>query len=238
MAGVIPKEQLANFQRWQADAFDAPATPPTAAPSVEPPASESAVSDDLPAEVFDTTTLALPTADEIERIHDQAHEEGYRTGYEAGLQAGQAACDAAREEEVGRLSALTTALRTALDGLDQEIAEQLLDLALEVSRQVVGSALQIRRDALLPVIREALQALPLHHGSIALHAHPDDLAALGDALDELTVQNNINLVPDSGITPGGCRLKAGHSEVDATLETRWKRVIESIGSDPEKWLPR
>jgi flagellar assembly protein FliH len=34
---------------------------------------------------------------------------------------------------------------------------------------------------------------------------------------------------------GGCRVELGASEVDATLETRWRRVLESIGVSQE-WL--
>jgi flagellar assembly protein FliH len=31
-------------------------------------------------------------------------------------------------------------------------------------------------------------------------------------------------------------LLAGASEVDATIETRWKRVLEAIGTEPQEWL--
>ncbi|MFV5213317.1 flagellar assembly protein FliH [Azonexus caeni] len=237
MAGVIPKEQLAAYQRWQANAFDAPAAPP-AAPAREAEAAPGATLPEAEVESVSAAAFALPTADEIEQMHEQAHDEGYRAGYEEGLQAAQAATLAAREQEVARLAAMTGALREALNRLDQEVAEQLLDLALEVAAQVVGSSLKTQRELLLPVIREALQALPLHHGSIALHANPDDLDHLRDALDELVAQSNLKLVPDSGIAPGGCLLKAGHSEVDASLATRWKRVLEAIGVDPDKWLLR
>jgi flagellar assembly protein FliH len=237
MAGVIPKEQLAAYQRWQANAFDAPAAP--AAPPVPEVETVSGTTQaEAESESVNSTAFALPTADEIEQMHEQAHNEGYRAGYEEGLQAAQAATLAAREQEVARLAAMTDALRDALNRLDQEVAEQLLDLALEVAAQVVGSSLKTQRELLLPVIREALQTLPLHHGSIALHANPDDLENLHDALEELVVQNNLKLVPDRGIAPGGCLLKAGHSEVDASLATRWKRVLEAIGVDPDKWQLR
>jgi flagellar assembly protein FliH len=31
-------------------------------------------------------------------------------------------------------------------------------------------------------------------------------------------------------------LRAGNSEIDAMLETRWKRVLEAIGTEPREWL--
>jgi hypothetical protein len=43
------------------------------------------------------------------------------------------------------------------------------------------------------------------------------------------------IIDDSTLTAGGCRVELGASEVDATLETRWRRVIEAIGVSQE-WL--
>lgn len=235
MAGVIPKEQLAAYQRWQVNAFDAP-DDLVAAPT-EPQTETAEVVAEEQGEVV-AGPLNLPTADEIEQIHEQARQEGYQAGYEEGLQAAAAAMQAARDEELTRLRALIENFQHALGELDQAVGEQTLDLALEVASLVLGSTLATRRDLLLPIVREALQALPLHHGNLALHANPDDLEALRTGLGELASPGTINLVPDSTLRPGGCLLKAGHSEIDAALETRWKRVLEAIGVEPEKWLIR
>lgn len=235
MAGVIPKEQLAAYQRWQANAFDAP-DEVVEAPA-EPPLEAAEVVEEEQGEAV-AGPLNLPTADEIEQIHEQARQEGYQAGYEEGLQAAAAAMQTARDEEIARLRALIENFQQSLGELDQAVGEQTLDLALEVASLVLGSTLAIRRDLLLPIVREALQALPLHHGNLALHANPEDLEALRAGLVELGPPGSINLVPDSTLSPGGCLLKAGHSEIDATLETRWKRVLEAIGVEPEKWLIR
>lgn len=232
MSRIIPKEELANVRRWHISDFDGkqppakgPAAPLQAPPTAPPPVVE------VPAE----TTVNLPTADEIEQIHEQARREGYEAGLAEGRQAAEAAASLAREAEIAHLRTLTENYRTALEGLDQAIAEQLLDLALEVASQVLRSTFDTRRDALLPIIREAIQALPLHHGTITLHLYPEDAEMLREPLAELAGQSNLHLAPDSAITRGGCLLKSGHSEIDATLETRWKRVLEAIGADPEAW---
>ncbi|WP_341743541.1 flagellar assembly protein FliH [Azonexus hydrophilus] len=235
MAGVIPKEQLAAYQRWQANAFDAP-DEVVEAPA-EAPAEVTEVVEEEQGEAV-AGPLNLPTADEIEQIHEQARQEGYQAGYEEGLQAAAEAMQTARDEEIARLRALIENFQQSLGELDQAVGEQTLDLALEVASLVLGSTLATRRDLLLPIVREALQALPLHHGNLALHANPDDLEALRAGLVELGPPGSINLVPDSTLSPGGCLLKAGHSEIDATLETRWKRILEAIGVEPEKWLIR
>jgi len=236
MSGVIPKEQLAAYQRWQANAFDAPdevAEVPAAASSHE-------VIEEPPLLQGEPVAgpLTLPTAEDIEQIHEQARQEGYQAGYDEGMLAAGDAMQAEREREMARLRALVDNFQQALGELDQTVGEQTLDLAIEVASLVLGSTLKTRRDLLLPVIREALQALPLHHGNIALHANPEDMDALREGLVEISAPGNINLVPDSTLSPGGCVLKAGHSEIDASLETRWKRVLEAIGVEPEKWQIR
>jgi flagellar assembly protein FliH len=236
MSSVIPKEQLAAYSRWQANDFDEkPEQQPDlpAPPIVDEPLAEDDGEDR--GEAVDGP-ISLPTADEIENIHEQARQEGYQAGLEEGRLASEAALREATALEMARIGTLTANFFSALENLDQNIAEQTLDLALEVAAQVLRGALNTHRELLIPVVREALLALPVHHGNIALHANPDDIASLREGLGEILTQGGMHLVTDSTISPGGCLIKAGQSEIDATLETRWKRVLEAIGVDPEQWL--
>lgn len=218
---VIPKDQLAAYQRWQIGSFDqekVPPAPPSRAPAATPPPEVEVVSG-----------VALPTAEGLERIHNEAQQEGYRIGFEAGQQAGFEAGAAAVRQEAERLAAAADNFCNALAQLDQEVADTILELSLEVSRQVVQSTLATRPESIISVIREALNALPLHHGAINLHLHPNDAELLRTHLGNQVAQSGWHLVEDPGIEPGGCVIKAGASEIDATLATRWKRVVESIG---------
>ena len=43
------------------------------------------------------------------------------------------------------------------------------------------------------------------------------------------------IVEDAQIERGGCRLETPTTEVDATLETRWRRVVASLGRD-DSWI--
>jgi flagellar assembly protein FliH len=42
-------------------------------------------------------------------------------------------------------------------------------------------------------------------------------------------------VEDILVERGGCRLDTATTEVDATLETRWRRIIGALGSD-DPWI--
>lgn len=226
MAGFIPKENLDNFRRWQVESFDAPAAKPAAEAPPEPAAPSV---DEMSAENY-VGNLGLPTADDIERMHNAARAAGYEEGRQDGYAEGRAAIQA----EADRMTALAANFEQALTALDQNIADHVLALAIELAGQVLRRTLEADPDALLPVVREALASLPVHHGHVALHVHPDDAEAMQLHFGQHFSQAGWHVVPDTQIQPGGCYLKAGSSEVDATLSTRWKRVLEAIGVDTDQ----
>ena len=230
MSGIIPKESLGGFQRWQVGDFN---PRPTTAPGAAPMVTETQDNADSG---FVVNDVALPTAEDIEQIHEQARAEGYQAGYAEGQQTARDEAAALIADTGTRMAEMIGHLQVALAHMDQNIAEQVLDLALEVSAQIVRGSISVKRDSLLPVIREALAALPLHHGHVALHLNPVDAEAVREQMGDQLAQTGTQIIPDATITAGGCTLRAGASEVDATVETRWKRVIEAIGVEPKDWL--
>jgi flagellar assembly protein FliH len=178
----------------------------------------------------------LANAEDIERIHDEARANGYSVGYREGLDAGQQAMATTVAETAAQFAELLGNLQVSLAHLDQTVAEQILNVALEVAAQVLRGAINTRPELLLPVIREALAALPLHHAHPILRLNPADAGLIREQIGEQLAQTGAQLIDDTEISPGGCLLVAGASEVDATIETRWKRVLESIGVDPSAWM--
>lgn len=207
--------------------------------------------------------IKLPTAEDIENMYEQARaegleagrEEGHQAGFEAGRQAGlEAGRTAGHAEgyEAGRqaglvegrqriaadaahIAELVGTLDRALDGIDQEVAEELAALAIELARQLVGRTLAERPDSVVDSVREALGQLP--HAHINIHLHPDDAALVREALGDPLEQGHHRLIEDESITRGGCKLEAAGSEVDATVETRWRRVLEGLGRQEQAWAP-
>lgn len=239
MSRVIPKEQLAGYQRWQAGSFDKPAQAggePARAGS-PPPAQEAAnlatAAEQAGEMVVD---IPFPTAEDLARINEEARNEGYQRGYDEGLAAAEAECSARTGEQITHLTTLIGNLQASLTQLDQEIADQLLDLSLEVASQMLRSSLKVRRELLLPTIREALAELPLHHGAISLHLNPADAEILLPQLKEQLAHTTAHIVSDNKIAEGGCLVKAGSSEIDASIEVRWRRVLETMGLKTKEWL--
>jgi flagellar assembly protein FliH len=224
MTGFIPKEKLTAYQRWEVAAFDEAeqVARRESVPEINPPS--HTLSEASPTSA---TPVLLPTAADIERMHDEAREQGYAAGHAEGIAAARAAAE--------QIDSLMNALQQSLKEVDQRIAEQLLATAVEIASQIMRQSLRIKPELLLPVVREAISTLHLHHAHPALFVHPDDAGLVRSQLGDQLAHANWRIIEDNTLTPGGCRVEQGASVVDATLETRWRRVIESIGISPE-WL--
>ena len=233
MSGFTPKK-LTAYQRWEVAAFDEAEQAAARAAEAAAVAAQSLA--DHPTEGIDAAPqVVLPTADDIERMHIEAHEQGYAAGHAEGLAAGHAEGLAAAHASAAKIDALMSSLQQSLDSVDQQVANRLLATAVEIASQMLRQSLRVKPELLLPVVREAVATLYPHGGHPALFAHPDDAALIRTHLGEQLAHSNWRIIDDASLSAGGCRVEVGASEVDATLETRWRRVIDAIGISPE-WL--
>jgi len=182
---------------------------------------------DMVKEVNTSPTIDLPTAAQLEHIHMQAHEEGYQAGYAEGMK--QATVEAQR------IAMIKESLNKELQNVDQQIAQNLLSLALEIAKQMLQQALKVKPELLLSVVREAINELPYFNQNAHLVLHSDDAVLLRTSMGEQLLHTGWKIFEDNQIERGGCRVETAHSQIDATLPTRWLRVVASIGQD-NAWL--
>ena len=179
--------------------------------------------------------MPLPTAEEIEHVHRQARQEGYDEGLREGRERGyrEGRDEAAREAQ--SLERLLVAVREDLRNLDRDLAPKLLDLGLGIAKQMLRQALHVRPELVLPLVREAINSLPQANQHPQLFLHPRDAALVRSYLEAELAHGHWRVVEDERMEPGGCRLETANSELDATLERRWRRVLEGLGQSGD-WL--
>jgi flagellar assembly protein FliH len=148
-----------------------------------------------------------------------------RDGYAAGLAEGsnQAA------QHVEQVATLCQSMTEAMRGLEASMANQLVQLAIDLARAIVRTEITTQHEIIVAVATEALRALPeaVTTGEILLH--PRDLDAIAQHLRESDSFGKWRLVADAAITSGGCRVVTRSGDVDATLETRWQQALSAIG---------
>ncbi|MDR2924418.1 MAG: flagellar assembly protein FliH [Azoarcus sp.] len=242
-------QAVGAYRRWEPPDFgEHPALPE---PDAEPPIAESLPEVALPAAARETApalpSIPLPTVEEIEKIHEEAHrsgfdegwekgyaeskQKGFKEGFEAGCSEGRTAAKA----EARRLLELAAQLEQSLSKLDADIAEELMSLSVEIARKVIQSTLAVNPEALVSSIRAVLQTLP--QAKAQIHLNPDDIALVRKHLGEVLDQAEHVLIEDETVSRGGSRVETPGAQIDATMETRWRRTIESLGQEHGPWIP-
>ena len=208
--------------------------PPAPAPAARPP--RTAAPDAAPAPAPERTQgyqagyaegFATGQREAYAKGYGEGHQEGYREGRAAGYQDGRPAGYEAGSQEAG---ALVATLRTLLDALaattgalHQALAEDLLALSVEIARKMVGHALQTRPEQIFDVLQSALAALPQARARI--HLHPADLALVRAHLPEHPALTGHRLIEDPALSRGGCTLDTDTTQLDASVPTRWARIL-------------
>jgi flagellar assembly protein FliH len=160
---------------------------------------------------------------ELARLREAARAEGFAEGLTAGRQEGEQAC--------GRMKLLAESFSSTLDNLDFRLADMVLELALDVSRQVVAGELAVRPERILDVVNLALKQMAETSREARLLLNPDDAALVRPHLDQVLDKNRLRIVEDARIVRGGCLIETSQGDLDATLPARWRQVVQVLGSN-------
>ncbi len=175
-----------------------------------------------------------------ENVMREAREEGYRAGFEAGRSEGHAQGleegrqEAQRElqqrtrEVVAPLKPLAEQFAEALAGIDDDIAGDLVELALSAGYQLAGDALKARPRQVLELVKALLHTEPPLIGQQRLWLHPQDHRLVEEHLGSELAAAGWKLQPDDQLTRGGCRVTSANGELDATWEARWEAVKSQV----------
>jgi flagellar assembly protein FliH len=158
-------------------------------------------------------------------------EEAARSGFERGFARGQADGRAALEGELARLRERFGASMAQLAELERHIVDEnkarVLGLALEIAGRVVRERIAAGDPVAERVAAEVLADAP-RSGTRVLRVHPDDHAALLQALPRLREQGSITLEMDPSISPGGVVVETPLEKVDARLETALSSIADAL----------
>jgi flagellar assembly protein FliH len=201
----IPREQVKDAKRWRPAAF----------PEAFKPASGQSGTNSR-----DATPAELQSR-QLDALRTRARQEGFA----AGLADGRTLA----EHEAKRLAALVTTMERSLAALEESVAAQLVDLAVNLARMMVRHELSIDSNALRTVVTESLRALPDSITSGEILVNPADADLIKDYMTDAALQGAWRIVADERIEAGGCRVVTRVCDIDATLATRWRRAVQMLG---------
>jgi len=235
-----PRTQPMEWQRWEMTRFDAP-------PQPQP-------------ELTDASSLAQAQAQtDLEHVQRQAQESGYAQGYadghaqgltqgtreghaeglrqgkdeglQAGFQAGLQDGQAAAQQHAQQLQQLADGCAHALHTLEQEVGHALVHLAASIAERVLHSTLTAYPEKMLDIVRDIVHMHGDSDAVLTLRVHPQDHDQVQQYLDQDGALRRWRLVADAAVHAGGCHAETALGAVDATLQTRWRKVLGTLGLD-------
>ncbi|MBV8624852.1 MAG: flagellar assembly protein FliH [Herbaspirillum sp.] len=230
-AKIIPKEEMTPYQRWELASFNEEPEP-----EPEPlPAEEEYLEEPPP--------VPQLTAEQLDAIREAARQEGFAEGREHGLQAGRSEGYMAGlqqgqkeiNEVIQHFRQIAVNFSTEVSQCSESMAPELLDLALDLAKSMLKTALNVRPELVLPTVTAAIQTLPLLQLPAVLTLHPEDAALVREHLGEELLQQGWKIEDDSHMERGGCRVETRSNQIDASIQTRWKRLGESLSQQLD-WL--
>lgn len=230
MSDVIPKEKQSAYQRWEMTSFGEEKSNLGNA-ELNSAANIAAANAAASAQMANIAAMAK----QIEEARAQAHAEGYASGMEEGRAAGLTEGRALAEQERLNLQGIAEAFGTEVAQANELIANDMLDLSLDLAKAMLKTALNVRPELIIPIVREAIHYLPTLQQPTLLHLHPDDAAIVTTHMGDELNTAGWRIVEDIHTDRGGCRVETVTNQIDATTSTRWQRIAATLGKDAD-WL--
>lgn len=156
-----------------------------------------------------------------------AFRKGFETGHGTALAEAGAQCS--------QLARILAGHDAALARLDDELAGAVIALAVDLAAHVTRAHLALREDAVIPVVRDALELIREEAAPARLHLNPADGALVERELGADLAKRNCRVISDPALAHGECRLEGAHAEIDATLAARWRKALAPLGESLD-WL--
>lgn len=214
MSSLLPKEKQTAFQRWEMTSFG----------------------DARPAQVERQQAEQKVTQAELTAIREAARHEAYSAAYQEAYQAGYQEGRSNGEREMQehaiqvlfQLEQLRDQFSQQLQLAHQEIGQDFIQLALEFANALCRAHMEIHPEAILDIVNQAIQSLPSISQPALLLLHPDDLTLIRELAGDKLQNEGWRLSADPHLRRGGCRIETAKNLLDASYETRWEQVTQSL----------
>jgi flagellar assembly protein FliH len=167
------------------------------------------------------------------QAREEAYQQGLRDGTGAGEASGraiaQAAMDARLRETEASLNHRLQAIECALEALFLDWEGRILELAMAISRRIVGEVCEVPGVVAAHVARQALRKLGAE-ARVRVRVHPEDFTALEREKGLWNARGNrtIELLEDETIDRGGVMVETEAGSIDARIPRMTGKVEEAL----------
>ncbi|MET3106534.1 flagellar assembly protein FliH [Oxalobacteraceae bacterium GrIS 2.11] len=216
MSDATSKGKLSAYQRWEMTSFE------------EPKPAAAKVS---------TEALLANNKAELDRLKLKAQKEGFAQGFEEGHKTGLGTGQLEMQHELATILKLSTQFNLGIQHAEQIVAQEVLDLALDIAKAMLKGALEIDPALIIPVIEQAIASLPSVQQPAQLFLNPKDAELVKQKVGAELGETGWVIVNDLHMNQGDCRIETLKNQIDASLQSRWQQLTDALGRD-NSWYVR
>lgn len=173
------------------------------------------------------------TAEQLQKITEDAEKEGYEVGYEKGLSAAKedgfkqgmdeakAKIDSQVEDLIKILDALSDPLATEYEQLE----EQLINMTTSLTRKIIHRELQLDSSIITQTVKQSLPLLVNKEQGMTIFLNQQDVEIIKESIGkEFPTTYEVS----DDILPGGCRLQTSDSFINLEIEKNIEELLENF----------
>ncbi len=175
----------------------------------------------------------------IQIFEDQtqaARQTGYDEGHRAGLNQGRAEGRVQTEKVLQQFDKAIKDAVVQRESLLQEARQKVLDLVMQVSRQVTFDAVTVDPQATLAIIGGVIDTLT-DRSKLKIKVNPEHLPVVRQNIElflkEPSLLRQISIEADSRVRYGGCLIETPSGDIDARVESQLDVLEEVLLSGEE-----
>lgn len=164
--------------------------------------------------------------------------------YENGLHDGQITARATYKTELQKyrdwINRIDSVVENLTESHKEEIAKMhsnLVELSTMIAEYILLEELNKNKSYVLKIVEEAIKGLETEK-VFNIFLHPDDIdivrTARGRLLKDLPDALNIEILPDSSLTPGGVVLETSAGFVDGRISTKLQNIRKNLLDEDER----
>lgn len=158
-------------------------------------------------------------------------QEEYKKGMEAGLQKALKQYQAQVELAINNLTAITGSLSAQYDKIKEEQEQDILNFIISLSQKVIDTELELNREVVLNVLKNALNLLN-EREEIKILVNPRDWLTVKENINSLNLRidlpANIEIINTPTISAGGVRVEFKSGSIDADIDTQFEEIKRKL----------
>lgn len=192
------------------------------------------------------------TAEDLERITEEARREGFQQGLQEGTEKGiregtkvgektgeqRAYSEAKKDIDAlqNRLRNIANSLFDPMQNQSMAVENTVVDMALNIARAIIQTEVSSKPALLVDIVKRCIDVLPSAKGSVRVYLNESDSKLLENLRSPSAEKWQI--IVDDSLATGGCRVETDQSDVDYSVESRLAAYLGRVDLLKDKSLPK